>query len=91
MAQFKGKYKNAKVFFRIFPTEKNTWNHVKICRDRKTIFCRCLQDLQGGHENGVPKYWNFKSDGIFCNQPQSDIYQTVMDGVIDGYVCIILP
>lgn len=90
MAQFKGKYKNAKVFFRVFPTEKHTWSHVKVSNDRKTIFCRCLQDFQAGHENCVPKYWDFTTDGVFCNQSQSEIYRSVMEGMTEGYVYICL-
>lgn len=84
MEQFKGKYKNAKVFFRIFPVERNDWTYVKICQDEKTIYCRCLQDFQAGYDCRVPKYWNFETDGVLCNKSQSDIYDNVMNGVIDG-------
>lgn len=79
----KGKYKNAKVFFRVFPTEKMKWNNVKVSTDNQMIYCRCLQDFESGYENRTPRYWNFETDGVFFNNKQGEIYCTVMDQVIE--------
>lgn len=84
----KGKYPNAKVFFRIFPTENMKWDQVKISEDKRTIYCRCLQDFGCGYNGRISRYWPFKTDGVFYNEDQSEIYGTVMADTVQGYYCI---
>lgn len=77
----KGKYRNAKVFIRVFPSEKINWDLVKIGKDRKSIYCRCLQCYRKKTEN-VKNYWHFRTDGVFYNCSQMEVYTTVTSGVI---------
>lgn len=72
----KGKYRNAKVFVRVFPAEKINWDFVKIGKDLKSIRCK---SLQGKAEN----YWRFRTDGVFYNCNQKEIYKKVTNGVME--------
>lgn len=83
METLRGKYKNAKVYFRVFPTEKMKWDNVKISDDYKWIYCRCLQDFEVGYEGRTPRYWSFETDGVFVNNKQDEVYDAVMAQIID--------
>lgn len=79
----KGKYRNAKVFVRVFPSEKINWDFVKIGRDKKSIFCRCLYCYNKLKDQGVKNYWRFRTDGVFYNCSQREIYASVTSGVLE--------
>lgn len=74
-----GKYKNAKVYIRVMPSERMSWDYVKVLNDKKTIYVRALQDFEKGYENRVPHYWNFSTDGVLYNLTQQDIYETIVN------------
>lgn len=78
----KGKIRNAKVFIRLFPSEKISWDLVKIGKDKKSICCRCLQDF-GKNDEAQQNYWRFYTDGVFYNCSQKEIYSKVTSGVIE--------
>lgn len=79
----KGKYRNAKVFIRVFPSEKIDWNYLKIGKDKKTISCRCIQDFHRVNNQNGQTYWRFSTDGVFYNTSQKEIYSTVTKGVLE--------
>lgn len=79
----KGKYKNAKIFVRVFPSATISRDLVKLCDDKKTIYCRCLQDFEKGTDPNKQNYWNFSTDGVLYNCSQKDVYAKVMDGTIE--------
>lgn len=80
----KVKCQNAKVFIRIYPSEKINWDFVKIGRDKKSVRCRCLQDFGRGRDpNMLHNYFSFTTDGVFYNSSQKEIYSTVMHDVIE--------
>ncbi|KAK5645055.1 hypothetical protein RI129_006355 [Pyrocoelia pectoralis] len=88
------RFKNAKIYYRLFPMVNMRWEHVKVLEDMKTLYVRYTQDFGIGREGVVPSYWRFITDGIFYNNSQLDIYNTVMadtlDKVIDGCSAVIL-
>ncbi|KAF2899441.1 hypothetical protein ILUMI_06737 [Ignelater luminosus] len=83
---FTPRCKNAKVYFRIFPTANMRWEHVKILEDMKTLYVRYLQDFGVGRGGCEPSYWKFETDGIFYNDTQEEIYNTTMAGVLEKVV-----
>ncbi|RZF49155.1 hypothetical protein LSTR_LSTR008441 [Laodelphax striatellus] len=76
---------NLKFFVRILPCDDFDWDNIKIEINNKTIYMRCLRDLKLTHPSNVdPYFWCFKTDGIFYNTGQEEIYENVMKGVMKG-------
>lgn len=74
----------AKIYFRIFPTEQMTWDYVKILNDHRTIYVRSLQELAKTNKKiQFPTFWTFKSDRVFYNESQTEIYNTTTDQIIE--------
>ncbi|KAB0795063.1 hypothetical protein PPYR_11902 [Photinus pyralis] len=88
------RFKNAKVYYRIFPMLNMRWDHVKILEDVKTLYVRYIQDFGTGRDGVVPSYWRFTTDGVFYNESQLAVYngvtRDILDKVIDGCSAIIL-
>ncbi|XP_044271982.1 kinesin-like protein KIF9 [Tribolium madens] len=75
--------KYTKIYFRLLPTEKMAWNYLKILDDHKTIYIRCLQELNKTKE-AVPTFWTFHADQVFFNHTQKEIYDTITPDVLDN-------
>ncbi|CAH1156018.1 unnamed protein product [Phaedon cochleariae] len=72
-----------KVFYRIFPTEKPSWDLVKL-KNKKTIYLRNLQQLQDPSKSKEPaNFWEFETDGIFFNDSQESVYSEVIDETLE--------
>lgn len=81
--------KYTKIYFRIFPMEKMLWDYLKILDDHRTIYIRCLQQLAKSKEHMMPTFWTFRTDSVFFQNTQKQIYDGVMPEVLDKYVCMI--
>lgn len=77
--------KNIKIFYRILPQVDTNWEYLRVLDDMKTLYIRCLQDLECGNENCIPSYWTFETDGIFHNNSQQEIYDVVVSDTLEGY------
>ncbi|XP_022207914.2 kinesin-like protein KIF9 isoform X2 [Nilaparvata lugens] len=74
---------NLKFYVRILPCDDFDWDNIKIEDNNKTIYVRCLNDLKIGRPCNVePFFWCFKTDGVFYNTGQEDIYYSVMEGIL---------
>ncbi|GJQ86852.1 kinesin-F [Trypoxylus dichotomus] len=87
--QLEFRCRNAKVFFRVLPMPKICWENVKLLDDRETIYVRYRQELNQTTPVDRPNYWCFKTDGVFYNSTQNEIYNTIvpelLENVIKGY------
>ncbi|KAJ8928468.1 hypothetical protein NQ314_018973 [Rhamnusium bicolor] len=81
----KSENKNAKVFFRIFPLEKIRWDNLKI-KDQTVYMRNLLKGSLGNKTEGPPKFWEFKTDGVFFNSNQEFVYTKVMEAVLDRVI-----
>ncbi|KYQ46322.1 Kinesin-like protein KIF9 [Trachymyrmex zeteki] len=80
---------NVKVFVRILPLEKSCDSCAKISTDGKTIYVRCLQDIQRDKQSRHPIYWAFHIDGIFHEMSQDKVYcTTAKDLVKNNKTCM---
>lgn len=87
MQNSKGSHKNAKVYVKVMPSHPMCWEHLKLLNNKKIVYIRRLQDFQRGYEDRQPVYWQFETDGVFYNNTQNQIYETVTAGdLIDKYV-----
>ncbi|XP_075210112.1 kinesin-like protein KIF9 [Lycorma delicatula] len=77
-------YKKSKFFVRLLPTEDVDWENIKIETNKEVIHIRCLQDFCFTNKLSVPRFWSFKTDGIFYNTDQETVYHVVMDGIIQS-------
>lgn len=73
----------AKVYFRVFPNENMDWGYVKILNDSKTVYIRNLQQLVTGKKVVEPLFWIFKTNKVFYNDTQTDIYKVVAKNLIE--------
>lgn len=75
-----------KLFFRILPCEKVSWDYVKI-KDKKTIYTRKLQDLHLKNSKTKVRsqsgFWEFISDGVFYNVDQKNVYKSVVEDLLE--------
>ncbi|XP_063918603.1 kinesin-like protein KIF9 [Zophobas morio] len=76
--------KYTKIYFRIFPMEKMLWDYLKILDDHRTIYIRCLQQLAKSKEHMMPTFWTFRTDSVFFQNTQKQIYDGVMPEVLDN-------
>ncbi|KAG5323466.1 KIF9 protein, partial [Acromyrmex heyeri] len=76
---------NVKVFVRILPLEKPCDSCAKISKDGKTIYLRCLQDMQRDKQSKHPIYWAFHIDGIFHEMSQDKVYCATAKDLIEKY------
>ncbi|XP_064211060.1 kinesin-like protein KIF9 isoform X2 [Tribolium castaneum] len=76
--------KYTKIYFRLLPSETMAWDYLKILDDHKTIYIRCLQELNKAKESVVPTFWTFHSDQVFFNHTQKEIYDTITPDVLDN-------
>ncbi|KAG5345495.1 KIF9 protein, partial [Acromyrmex charruanus] len=74
---------NVKVFVRILPLEKPCDSCAKISKDGKTIYLRCLQDMQRDKQSKHPIYWAFHIDGIFHEMSQDKVYCATAKDLIE--------
>ncbi|XP_018316499.1 kinesin-like protein KIF9 isoform X1 [Mycetomoellerius zeteki] len=85
---------NVKVFVRILPLEKSCDSCAKISTDGKTIYVRCLQDIQRDKQSRHPIYWAFHIDGIFHEMSQDKVYCTTAKDLVkkalDGVNCVLI-
>lgn len=73
-----------KCFINFLPSTDFDWDCIKIDEEKKVIYIRHLLEYHSSPLIKVlPKFWCFKTDGIFMNCCQSDVYATVIDQVID--------
>lgn len=73
-----------KCFINFLPSTDFDWDCIKIDEEKKVIYIRHLFEYHSSPLIKVlPKFWCFKTDGIFMNCCQSDVYATVIDQVID--------
>ncbi|KAI4462284.1 kinesin-related [Holotrichia oblita] len=80
------KCKNAKIYFRILPLPKICWENVKVLDDKETIYVRYRQELEASINVERPSYWCFKTDGVFYNNTQSEIYDTVVPELLEHVI-----
>lgn len=78
--------KYTKIYFRLLPSEKMIWDYLKILDDHKTIYIRCLQELNKSKENVIPTFWTFHSDHVFFNDTQKEIYNNIIPDVLEKLV-----
>ncbi|XP_073969303.1 kinesin-like protein KIF9 isoform X2 [Rhodnius prolixus] len=72
--------REVKFFVRVFPTVERDMVNFKIENNRQTMHVRAPQDIDRYDPKFI--YWEFQTDGIFCNSSQKDVYnQTVQDAV----------
>ncbi|XP_025075632.1 uncharacterized protein LOC112553035 [Pogonomyrmex barbatus] len=78
---------NVKVFVRILPLEKICDSYAKINADSKTIYVRCLQDLQREKQSmgSYPMYWVFRTNGIFHETSQEKVYHATAKDFFEKY------
>ncbi|XP_076240952.1 kinesin-like protein KIF9 [Calliopsis andreniformis] len=88
--------KNINIFVRILPLEKCCESCARVDNERKKIFVRCLQEMQPNRivASKEPTYWCFKTDKIFYDSSQEDVYYTVTKGlvskILDGANCVLI-
>lgn len=71
-------------FVNIFPSTSHDWENIKCEVDGKMLYVRHLFEFHSSLSIiPKPKYWCFKTDKIFMNCCQSEIYAIVMDQIID--------
>ncbi|XP_019756624.2 kinesin-like protein KIN-1 [Dendroctonus ponderosae] len=75
-----------RVFFRIFPTEKTEFEHIKLDSKTGTIYVRHLQELSKNNIKTDRSYWKFETDGIFYNSTQETVYNDVTAGVLEEVI-----
>ncbi|KAK9890899.1 hypothetical protein WA026_012241 [Henosepilachna vigintioctopunctata] len=81
--KFKKLFGDAKIFYRIFPSEAINWDNIRVLENGK--FIQVHRVRSGTKENSKEKIFKqFETDGILYNISQNDIYNTVMNGVIES-------
>lgn len=72
---------STRVYFRFMPVLGARWDTFKISPDGRIVYVSCLKD------SVIPGiYWKYETDGIFYNNSQSSIFDTVVDcGIINRY------
>ncbi|KAK9743793.1 Kinesin motor domain [Popillia japonica] len=80
------KCKNAKVYFRILPLPKICWENVKVLDDKETIYVRYRQEIEATINVERPSYWCFKTDGVFYNNTQSEVYDTIVPELLEHVI-----
>ncbi|KAF3424078.1 hypothetical protein E2986_12055 [Frieseomelitta varia] len=76
--------KNIKIFIRMFPLERPCDSCARVDMKHKKIYVRRLQEIQS-NRIAVPKkpsYWCFRTDGIFCDSSQEEIYRVTTDDLV---------
>ncbi|XP_043518477.1 kinesin-like protein KIF9 [Frieseomelitta varia] len=88
--------KNIKIFIRMFPLERPCDSCARVDMKHKKIYVRRLQEIQS-NRIAVPKkpsYWCFRTDGIFCDSSQEEIYRVTTDDlvskILDGVSCVLM-
>ncbi|XP_033327667.2 kinesin-like protein KIF9 [Megalopta genalis] len=88
--------KNIKIFVRVLPLEKPCDSCVRVDLEYKKIFIRCLQEMQPNRVAIIkePSYWCFKTDGIFLDASQEEVYHSsskdLVLKILDGTSCVLL-
>ncbi|XP_078033267.1 kinesin-like protein KIF9 [Augochlora pura] len=88
--------KNIKIFVRVLPLEKPCESCVRVDLEYKKIFIRCLQEMQANRVAIIkePTYWCFKTDGIFLDASQEEVYhcssKDLVLKILDGTSCVLL-
>ncbi|KAG7190142.1 hypothetical protein KM043_006273 [Ampulex compressa] len=88
---------DVKIYVRILPLEIVCESCARIDKDRKTIYVRCLQDVQSNRiaaSKEPPSYWAFRVDDVFCDASQEDIYRVttsdLLEKALDGANCVLI-
>lgn len=85
MTKFREILGNAKVFYRIYPSENPDWENFRFLGDGKTIQLHHVGP-QIKENPGEKIFKQFESDGFLYNRSQEEIYLVVMEGVIQRYI-----
>ncbi|KAL3269513.1 hypothetical protein HHI36_008579 [Cryptolaemus montrouzieri] len=83
MTKFKKVLGDAKVFYRILPSENPDWENMRISQDKKAIQIHYVGP-RIEKKSGQRLFKQFETDGILVNISQNDVYTTVMDGVLES-------
>ncbi|XP_050315464.1 kinesin-like protein KIF9 [Anthonomus grandis grandis] len=70
-----------RVYFRVFPTETINFKYMKLDQENNAIYVRHLQEINT--DTKEENYWQFPTDGLFFNAKQEQVYQRVMEGVLE--------
>lgn len=75
-----------KLFYRIFPTEDQSWDYIKI-KDKKTIYAKKLQEFTFNKKSKLKfrsqtGFWEFITDGVFYNSSQTFVYAAVAEDLL---------
>ncbi|CAH0554585.1 unnamed protein product [Brassicogethes aeneus] len=79
---------DSKVYYRIYPIHYIDNKYVKLDKDNINIFIRNRQDL-AKNCSALQKdyiYWKFITDGVFRNISQGNIYNTIIEDVLDRVI-----
>lgn len=83
MKKFREVLGDAKVFYRIYPSENPDWKNFRLLTDEKTILLHHVgPKIKEGAGEGIFK--QFETDGFFYNRHQEHIHSIVMNGVIES-------
>lgn len=79
---------HVKLYVNILPSTDCDWDCIKIDKDKKILYIRHLFDFHSSSKvTEPPKFWNFRTDGVFLNWCQSEVYATVKDDIMDHIIC----
>lgn len=71
-------------FVNVFPSTSHDWKNIKFEVDGKMIYVRHLFEFHSSMTiTTKPKYWCFRTNKIFINCCQSEIYAVVTDQIIE--------
>lgn len=76
-----------KLFYRILPCGKMSWDYIKI-KDNRKIYARKLQTDESNKSkskfvNSPTEFWEFFSDGVYLNCTQVQLYNSVVGHLLD--------